>query len=287
MWPTAPTIIFLTTRRTSQSGIHFGRHALVRRCAVDVFGEDPHPAPRRDEQLLRDRLLRQLGGDIHRRIAHADHEHASPTHVMRLERRQIGMGMHLDAVERAREIRGCTDPSDGRCRRTARHRSRVSPFDSATCHSASLPRTARFTLVFSVMSFAQAEAVDIGVEIVGDLRMVRIVGIIRRNRKILELHAMLRGVDVQRLVAGAAAVGILVDPIAADHARHLEAVERQVRDPSALWRWRSPSSRRRRYKTLVSPLCAPVGLQGAGIIGRMALGTSAMRGRLHPQIDRR
>jgi hypothetical protein len=70
---------------------------------------------------------------------------------------------------------------------------------------------------------AEAEVVDVGVEVAGDLRVVRVVRIGLGHREVRVLHPVARGVDVQLPVGRRHAVAIAEDPVAADAIRCLEA----------------------------------------------------------------
>jgi hypothetical protein len=72
---------------------------------------------------------------------------------------------------------------------------------------------------------AQAEVIDIRVEVLGDLRVVREVRIGLRHREVRVLHALARGVDVQVAVGRRHPVAVAEDPIASDAIGGLEAVE--------------------------------------------------------------
>ena len=72
---------------------------------------------------------------------------------------------------------------------------------------------------------AEAEVVDVVVEVLGDVGVVREVGIRLRHREVRELHPLARGVDVQRAVRRRHPVAVLEDPVAADAVGLLEAVE--------------------------------------------------------------
>ena len=74
---------------------------------------------------------------------------------------------------------------------------------------------------------AQAEVVDVVVEVLQQLRVVREVRPFARHRIVLEREAPLRRVDVQRLVARRRAVRVVEVPVATDVVGHLEAVVRQ------------------------------------------------------------
>ena len=80
---------------------------------------------------------------------------------------------------------------------------------------------------------AQAEVVDVVVEVGRDLRVVGEVRIGLRHREVRVLHARARGVDEQVAVGGRHAVAVSEHPVAADAVGLLEAVER---DPALVQR---------------------------------------------------
>ena len=63
---------------------------------------------------------------------------------------------------------------------------------------------------------------------VGVVGIVREVRVAQADREVVELQALLGGVDVERAVGRGAAVLVLEHPIAADLIRHLETVERDA-----------------------------------------------------------
>jgi len=78
---------------------------------------------------------------------------------------------------------------------------------------------------------AQAEMVAIVRHVLGDMGVVGIVGqmrIAQHDREVVELQALLGGIDVERSVGGGAAVLVLEYPVAADPIAHLEAIERHA-----------------------------------------------------------
>jgi hypothetical protein len=72
---------------------------------------------------------------------------------------------------------------------------------------------------------AEAEVVDVLVEVRGDVSVVREVGIGLWHRVVGELHARTRGVDEQVAVCRRHAVLVAVHPVSADAVALLEAVE--------------------------------------------------------------
>ena len=73
---------------------------------------------------------------------------------------------------------------------------------------------------------AKAEVIDVGLEVGGDVRVVREVRARPRHREVRELHPVARRVDVQVAVGGRHSVAVAEDPVAADAVGGLEALER-------------------------------------------------------------
>ena len=131
-------------------------------------------------------------------------------------------------------VRASGYSSGGRWRPAGRRSMRVSPrveldrprrrpHRAATC---STPVSKRDQL-------AQAEVVDVFVEVRCDLRVVGEVRVGGRHREVRVLHARARGVDEQVAVGGGHAVGVFEHPVAADTVGLLKAVER---DPALVQR---------------------------------------------------
>ena len=78
---------------------------------------------------------------------------------------------------------------------------------------------------FELHQPAQAEMIDIIVEILGDQAVVRKIRPVGGHRIFRELQPPFRGIDVQRLIGTAHAVGVVVGPVAADPVRRFEPVE--------------------------------------------------------------
>jgi hypothetical protein len=75
---------------------------------------------------------------------------------------------------------------------------------------------------------AEAEVLDVGVEVGRDLRVVREVRIGLRHRVVGVLHAVARGVDEQLAIGGRHPVLVGEDPVAPDAVGGLEARERNA-----------------------------------------------------------
>ncbi len=80
------------------------RHHLVGGHAIAVLRQHPHAAAGRDVERLGHPPVRELAGDVHRRVAHADDDHLLATHLDGLERVHVGVAVHQDAVELARVV---------------------------------------------------------------------------------------------------------------------------------------------------------------------------------------
>ena len=79
---------------------HPSRHnRFISRCTIEIFRQHPYAAPRRNIAFFSYRALRHLRGDIHCRIADANHQHFFAAQIMRRKRRVIAMRVHLNAVE--------------------------------------------------------------------------------------------------------------------------------------------------------------------------------------------
>ncbi len=92
---------------------------------------------------------------------------------------------------------------------------------------------------------AEAEVVDVGVEVRGDVRVVGEVGIGLRHREARVLHPLARRVDVQRAVRRRHPVGVLVDPVAADAVATSRSSRTRSRARAGSWRRRCRTSPRR------------------------------------------
>ena len=199
-------------------------HELVERAAEDVLGDDPGAAPGGQEDALGG--LRGLDRDVHRRVAHAEHDDALAGEERRVVA-EVVVRVHLDALEdvHALEGRPAAGPSGGRWRPAARGSRAVSPVSSAH-PPAALVRLRVLDAGVERDPLAQAEVVDVGVEVGRDLGVVREVRIVGRHREVRVGHPVAARVDVQRAVGRGHPVGVAEDPVAAHAVGLLEAVER-------------------------------------------------------------
>ena len=165
-------------------------------------------APRRAARNVRVGDVGGLHRDVHRRVAHAEHDD-----VLALEDRGLDVlvGVQLRAGEAVCAREGRLGPA------------RVPVVavgdedDVVLAHLAvvGLDRVdavgaARHRLHARVEEdvVAEAEVVDVGVEVRGDLRVMRVVGVVGRHREVRVGHAVARGVDVQVAVGGRRAVAV-------------------------------------------------------------------------------
>jgi hypothetical protein len=169
----------------------------------------------------------KLGSDVHRAVAHPDHEHPLARQVVGLVRIDVVVRVQLDSGKfagkwRVRPVR-LPVVSVGDRDRVVRKRpavverdfegSRFGAFDSL---NTGLERDL----------FAKPEVVDVGVEVARDQLVMRKIRVAIGHRVVRVLHPRARGVDVQAAVGTAPAVLVLEHPIAADSVALFVAVER-------------------------------------------------------------
>jgi hypothetical protein len=167
--------------------------------------------------------LGQLRGDIHRRVAHADHDDVLAAHIHRVERVGIGVAVEGGAVELPGIVRDARAPM-------------VAVADKQYIVEPGLAgRERHFPQALGVAPrlvdrgsegdrLPQAEVVDIVFEILMQLGVVGEVRPVSGDREVFERQAPFRGVDVQALVAGRHPIGVFVVPIAPDLVGNLEAI---------------------------------------------------------------
>ena len=201
-----------------------GHHRLVRRLAVHVLGQDPHPPAGRHDQLAGDGSLGQFRRHVHGRIAHAHHHHGLAAHVHGVEGVAIAVGVEGGSVEMTRVVRDAGVPVVA----VADEQHVIGPgLAGGQGHppqAVPVPLRPGHAGVEGDLR-PQAEMVHIVAEILQQLAVMGKVRPVRRDRKILEGQPPLGGVDVQALVAGGEAVGVPVVPVAADVVGQLETVE--------------------------------------------------------------
>ena len=267
---------------------HPGRHGrLVRRTAVHVLGQDPDAPPRRDDQPARQGPLGQLRGDVHGRIAHAHHHHGLAADVHRIKGRAIGVGVKGHPVEMARIVRRPRAPVVA----IADKENVVMP--CFTCRKRDVPEA--ICIAHSAGhggvegdGLAQAEMVDIVVEVLQQLAVVRKVRPAGGHGIVLKGQTPLGRIDVQALVAGRVAVRVVVVPVAPNVVGHLEAVKRdaQVLEPLGGGEARAASTDDAglgRLGHLESPIRFPFDFRSLGPIAPRSSLTRGQPGQIHVQ----
>ena len=197
---------------------------LVERAAEQVLGQDVGPAARGQEGPPG--VERRLGGDVHRAVAHAEDEHA-----LVLERLVVDVvvRVHLDAVEGAGE--GGLGPARvpvvavGHEQRVVL--ARVAAVEGDLPHAV-IAAGGALDPRLEDDPVAEAEVVDVVVEVLRDVRVMREVGIGLRHREVRVLHALPRRVDVQEPVGRGHLVLVAEHPVPAHAVALLEAVERDA-----------------------------------------------------------
>ena len=187
-------------------------------------------APRRAARQVSLGDVGALDGDVHRAVAHAeDDDVLVAQHVVG----EVLVGVHL--LDRGRVVAGERGLGPARVpvvavgddQRVVLALEPPCPWRHAP---AAVGRGARrvSTPRLEADAVAEAEVVDVVVEVRRDLRVVRVVGVRLRHREVRVLHPLARGVDVQPLVGRAHPVAVAEDPVAADPVGLLEAVERDA-----------------------------------------------------------
>jgi hypothetical protein len=204
-----------------------GVAGLVDRFAVDVLGQHVGTAAHRDEGGVCD--PRRLDGDVGRRVADAEHEDPLAREDVRL-----AVVVHVDLL--AAELLGPRESGFGPTRVPVVP---VGDEDGAiaigllvavSVGDGHLPlpldRLRAEDLGAEANLLAEAEVIDVFVEIGGHLEVVRVVRIVIRHRQRLEGHHPPRGVDVQRAVRRRHPVVVFEAPVPPDLRALLKAVER-------------------------------------------------------------
>ena len=194
---------------------------LVDRAAEEVLRQDPRAAAGGEERALGD--VGGLDRDVHRAVAHPEDQRAPAGEEVAVA---VVVGVDLRAGERLvageHRLRPARVPvvavgDDERVEALDRPVRELEVPDAV--RAAAGVRDGRL----EADRVADAEVVDVGVEVRRDLRVVRVVGIAPRHREVRELHPVARGVDVQPAVGGRHPVAVAEDPVAADAVRRLEA----------------------------------------------------------------
>ena len=200
-------------------------HELVQRAPEDVLGHDPGAAPRRQEHAVG--RLRGLVRDVHRRVAHPEHDDALAGEQRGIVA-EIVVRVHLDALEDVVALERGLGPARVPVVAVGHQQRSIRPLLAGLePHPPAL--RGRLRVLDPGLErdpLAQAEVVDVGVEVGRDLRVVREVRIAGRHREVRVGHPVARGVDVQRAVGRRHPVGVAEDPVPAHAIGLLEAVER-------------------------------------------------------------
>ena len=263
---------------------------LIDRFAEHVLGDDPHTLARRQV-----RALGHVGGlhsDVHRRVAHTQHDDplAGEDGVV-----DVGVGVQLRAGEAVRPRERRFGPARVPVVAVGDHQRVV----ATGLAGIELHRPQAVLVAGGVLhsglegdELAQAEVIDVGLEVRGDLRVMGEVGIGVGHGEVRILHARTRGVDEQVAVGGGHAVAVLEHPVAADAVGLLEAVER---DPALVQRLdggdprgaRADHAHLRRppppsHRSARCPLQTSVPLLEPTAVRRADAGADVLRGPLGP-----
>ncbi len=186
---------------------------LVSGAAEEVLGDDVGAAAGGEGRRLR--CVRRVDGDVHRRVAHAEHDHVAVPQLLRV---RVLVRVHLLTGEAVGAREGGLGPAGVPVVPVGDdHRVEALAVDVPAV--ALLPDALHRRLEADVL--AEAEVVDVGVEVRGDLRVVREVRIRLRHREVRVLHPLPARVDVQRRVRRRHPVLVAEDPVAADAVRRL------------------------------------------------------------------
>ena len=204
-----------------------------------------HSVRRTDHVVVRAREGR-LDRDVHRRVAGTDHDHVA---ARELVAGAVVVGVDLLAVERARVGR-LGPPRVPVVAVGDQHGVVGAGLGAVGPADAYVPAAvggARDVLDGRVEGdrVAEAEVVDVLLEVGVHLVVARVGRVVRRHREVGVGHPRARRVDLEGVVAGGLAVGVVEDPGAADVAALLEAVEGRCRPGRGAWPRRCPRSRRR------------------------------------------
>ena len=201
-----------------------GQQALVARLAEEELAQHPLGTPHRPGR--RTRGEGRLDGDVHGRVAGTDDDHVA---ARELVAGAVVVGVDLLAVERARVGR-LGPPRVPVVPVGDEHGVVGAGLGAAGAGDAYVPATvggACDVLDGGVEGdrVAEAEVVDVVVEVGRDLVVARVVRVVLGHREVRVGHPRAGGVDLEGVVAGGLAVGVVEDPGPADVAALLEAVE--------------------------------------------------------------
>ena len=179
------------------------RRGFVDRLAAEELGDDVGAAAHRQEGLLAD--PRGLDGDVDRRVADPEDEDA-------LADQDVGLAVVVDVDLLARELLRAGEGRFGPARVPV---VAVGDEDGAVALRAPLaggilegdlplPVDGHRRDHFGAEGdpLAQAEALDVVVEVLGDLPVAGVVGVVGRHREGAVGHQLAGAVDVQRAVGG-------------------------------------------------------------------------------------
>ena len=189
---------------------------LVRRLAEQVLGEDVGAAAGGEVGVLGDEA--RLDRDVHRRVAHPEHHDGLVAEEVRVVALVV-VRVHLHALEGLGAGEGGLGPARvpvvavGDEQRVVAVRLAVLQRDLPDAVGAA---RGALDAGLEADAVADAEVVDVVVEVLRDVGVVGEVGIGLRHREVRVLHALARGVDVQRAVGGGHPVGVAPHPVAAD-----------------------------------------------------------------------
>ena len=199
-----------------------GRRAeeFVSRLPGKIFGHDPGTGSGRQGDLVLQGLGRQFDGDVSRAVADAHHQDSLSGQRQRCLRVDVVVGVDGRTGEGAREVRESRIPVV-----TVAHDQQVElPHRTGLVldrpEVAIAPGVHDAVAEFDVLQ--QPEGVGVVIEVVLDVGVVRERRELVGNRKVLERQPMFGGVDVQRAICAAVAVGISECPVAADAVGGLE-----------------------------------------------------------------
>ena len=219
-----PERLLLDLERDPRVGEHLV--AAVDGLGADVLGEDPGAAA--GGEVDRGAVVAGVHRDVHRAVAHAEHDDPLAVELALV---LVVVGVDLLDLRAVGAGEGGLGPA---------HVPVVAVGDEHRVVAVGLAgvgaqRVDAVGVALDVLdagleadAVAEAEVVDVAVEVRGDLRVVREVRVVGRHREVRVLHALARRVDVQRAVGAAHRVLVAEDPVAADAVGLLVAVERHA-----------------------------------------------------------
>jgi hypothetical protein len=182
--------------------------------AAQVLGHDPSAAPRCEVGVTGH--VAGLHGDVHCAVAHAQHDDVAVGEVVVVG---IGVCVHLHAGEAVRA---------GECGFGPARAPVVAVGHDEGVIATHLPALERDLPAAAVQAprmldaglkrdrLAEAEVVDVVVEVLADVGVVGEVGVAFGHREVRVLHALAAGVDEQPPVGRRHPVLVLEDPVAPD-----------------------------------------------------------------------